>query len=62
MFHAGARTVVASLWEVLDAFTEKLMLSFYKNLSGLDKREALPRAAMKTRQTYPAPRHWAAFF
>ena len=61
-FHAGARTVVASLWEVPDASTEKLMLSFYRNLGGLDKREALRHAAIETREIYPAPRHWAAFF
>jgi CHAT domain-containing protein len=59
--YAGARTIVASLWEIVDIPTETLMLSFYRNLAGSDKREALRRAQMETRKVYPAPRYWAAF-
>jgi CHAT domain-containing protein len=60
-FYAGARTIVASLWEIADVPTEKLILSFYRNLATADKREALRRAQIETRKEYPAPRYWAAF-
>jgi CHAT domain-containing protein len=60
-FYAGARSVVASLWEVSDVPTEKLMLSFYQNLATANKREALRRAEIATRKSWPAPRFWAAF-
>jgi CHAT domain-containing protein/tetratricopeptide (TPR) repeat protein len=60
-FYAGARTVVASLWEVSDLPTEKLMLSFYQNLATMNKREALQRAEIETRKTWAAPKFWAAF-
>lgn len=59
--YAGARTIVASLWEIADVPTEALMLSFYRNLAASDKREALRRAQIDTRKIYPAPRYWAAF-
>jgi CHAT domain-containing protein len=59
--YAGARSIVASLWEVDDAATEKLMVSFYRNLEGNDKREALRLAQIETRKTYPHPMFWAAF-
>jgi len=59
--YAGARSIVASLWEVDDAATEKLMTSFYRNLEGHDKREALRLAQLETRERYPEPRYWAAF-
>lgn len=60
-FYAGARTIVASLWEVVDTPTERLMLSFYQNLANTDKREALRRAEIETRRAFPAARYWAAF-
>ncbi len=59
--YAGARSIVASLWEVDDAATEQLMVSFYRNLEGHDKREALRLAQIETRKTYPHPMFWAAF-
>jgi CHAT domain-containing protein len=60
-FYAGARTIVASLWEIADMPTEKLILAFYRDLSSMDKREALRRAQIETRNAYPAPKYWAAF-
>jgi len=60
-FYAGARTIVASLWEVADVPTETLMLSFYRKLAGSNKREALRQAQIDTRKVYPDPRFWAAF-
>jgi len=59
--YAGARSIVASLWEVDDAATEQLMVSFYRNLEAHDKREALRLAQIETRANYPHPMFWAAF-
>jgi CHAT domain-containing protein len=52
---------VASLWQVDDAATEKLMMSFYRNLDGHTKREALRQAQIETRHDHPEPLFWAAF-
>jgi len=59
--YAGARSIVASLWEVDDDSTESLMVNFYRNLRDLDKSEALRMAQIETRQRYPHPMFWAAF-
>ncbi|HTO59035.1 MAG TPA: CHAT domain-containing protein, partial [Pseudomonadales bacterium] len=59
--YAGARSIVASLWEVDDAATAQLMESFYRNLADHGKREALRLAQIETRQRYPQPWYWAAF-
>jgi CHAT domain-containing protein len=59
--YAGARSIVASLWEVDDAATAKLMLSFYRNQQEHDKREALRLAQIETRKEFPQPAFWAAF-
>ncbi len=59
--YAGARSIVASLWEVDDAATAHLMESFYQNLETHDKREALRLAQIETRRQYPEPWFWAAF-
>ena len=58
--YAGARSIVASLWEVDDAATGQPMLSFYRNLRGNDKREALRLAQVETPWSI-RPRHWAEF-
>jgi CHAT domain-containing protein len=43
--YAGARSVLASLWEVSDASTADLMRRFYRHFSaGIPKAEALRRA------------------
>ena len=59
--YAGARSIVASLWEVDDAATAQLMESFYRNLADHGKRDALRLAQIETRQRYPQPWYWAAF-
>jgi CHAT domain-containing protein/Tfp pilus assembly protein PilF len=57
---AGARTVLASLWNVSDEQTQRLMSQFYKNLyQGMIKGEALRQAKLKTRQLHPY--YWSAF-
>jgi CHAT domain-containing protein len=37
------------------------MLSFYRNLEGHNKREALRLAQIETRAKHPQPVFWAAF-
>jgi len=59
--YAGARSIVASLWEVNDEATEQLMLSFYRHLHDQSGREALRLAQIEIREKYPQPRMWADF-
>ena len=63
--HAGARRVVASLWQVHDRATAELMRRFY---DGLIARGLPPPAALREAQRgvrdqtpYAAPYFWAAF-
>jgi hypothetical protein len=63
--HAGAASVVASLWEVDDRATAELMQLFYANMleRGMKTSEAL-RAAQNTirqRPEWRSPHYWAAF-
>ena len=71
---AGAKAVVASLWNVPDLSTRVLVESFYDAyLSGSDVASSLQQAALATRQTladlwrYPTPQEvhpleWGSFF
>ena len=60
--YSGARSIVASLWQVDDRATETLMTSFYRALvEGGDKRAALRQAQLETMKRYPHPFYWAAF-
>lgn len=62
--YAGARSVLASLWEVNDASTATLMTRFYRHLAaGSSKAEALRRAQFELRRkpTTAAPYFWAGF-
>ena len=62
--YAGARSVLASLWEVSDASTAALMKTFYRHLAeGVPKAEALRRAqlALLRKPATSAPYYWAAF-
>jgi CHAT domain-containing protein len=62
LFFAGVRSVVASLWKVADDATAELMIHFYTNLKqGINRRDALRKAQLETRNTYPEPFYWAAF-
>jgi CHAT domain-containing protein/tetratricopeptide (TPR) repeat protein len=61
---AGARSVLASLWEVNDDATATLMTHFYRHLAaGVPKAEALRRAqvALLRKRTTAAPYFWAGF-
>jgi CHAT domain-containing protein len=44
--HAGAPSVVASLWKVSDDSTVELMRAFYQNLKSMSKSEALRKAQL----------------
>jgi CHAT domain-containing protein len=64
--HAGARRVVASLWQVNDAATAELMRWFYQGMLG--ERKLSPAAALRAAQLemwqskrWSAPYYWAAF-
>jgi CHAT domain-containing protein len=63
--YAGARSVLATQWQVSDASSGRLMVAFHRGLqAGIDKDDAL-RRAMETVRQNPAtshPYHWSAFF
>jgi CHAT domain-containing protein len=63
---AGARTVVANLWESDDDFSRGLMREFYSRLAaGMDKGRALQQAKLEMIRKYgqdaASPRLWAGF-
>ncbi len=64
--YAGAKRVVASLWQVNDAATAELMKRFYQGMLG--ERRLSPAAALRAAQLamwrnkrWYAPYYWAAF-
>lgn len=59
---AGARSVVATLWDIHDAVTRQLVVSFYKHLNaGQPKSAALRRAKLEVLAKHPHPYYWAGF-
>jgi CHAT domain-containing protein len=63
-FHfAGARTVLASLWSVLDRSSSELMTAFYRRLAAGEEADDALAAAQREMLSGPnrAPFHWAAF-
>lgn len=59
---AGARSVIASLWDVDDRITRDWMVAFYSSLQdGSSARDAYRLAVDETRRRHPHPAHWAAF-
>ena len=61
---AGSPATLASQWEVDSASTSRLMVEFHRGwLAGLDKAEALRRAALAVRAEpgYSHPFYWAPF-
>jgi CHAT domain-containing protein len=61
-FTAGARALVASLWNVNDRETVAIMDAFYLELaSGRPIDEALQAAKLNARRRGVSPRHWAPF-
>ncbi|MDR3322997.1 MAG: CHAT domain-containing protein [Zoogloeaceae bacterium] len=61
--YAGSSNIVASLWQVDDEATSRLMQDFYRYLkAGLSKRAALRKAQLGLLKDYPEPVFWAAFY
>jgi CHAT domain-containing protein len=63
-FHAGARSVVVSLWQVRDESTRDLMVRFYRGLdTGETRVEALRHAKLQMIQggRFAHPFYWAPF-
>lgn len=64
-FQAGATRVLASLWDVDDAATARLMAGFYRELlvAGRTPAAALRAAqrAMRAEEGWEDPAHWAGF-
>ncbi len=60
---AGARTVVASLWPVVDTIGEKIMTDFYESMSrgGQSPVAALSQAMRKAQRRWPDPALWSVF-
>jgi hypothetical protein len=62
LLQAGARSVVATQWEVGDRNTVRLIESLYRNLAGgALVGEALHRAKLESLHRGAPPREWAAF-
>ena len=62
LLHAGAQSVVLSLWDVHDKSTAEFMTAFYAGLrDGKSKAESLRSAMITLRERYPHPYHWAPF-
>ena len=63
---AGAKSAIASLWQVDDAGTQALMTAFYNELQKGDVKhtEALRRAQISLIKSsdFNHPNYWSAFF
>jgi CHAT domain-containing protein/tetratricopeptide (TPR) repeat protein len=60
--HAGARSVLASLWAISDRSTARFMESFYERLRrGAPRDLALQEAQVASLRQGAHPYHWAAF-
>jgi CHAT domain-containing protein/Tfp pilus assembly protein PilF len=60
--HAGARSVLASLWAISDRSTAPFMESFYQRLrAGAERDRALQEAQAASARQGVHPYHWAAF-
>jgi tetratricopeptide (TPR) repeat protein len=62
LLHAGARTLLLSLWRVPEEATRELLEAFYRELAvGRTRSEALARAQRQVARRLPLPYHWAGF-
>jgi len=60
--YAGTPSIIASLWDVDDRSTAKLMKEFYTNLkAGMLKAKALEKAQLSLSKSYERPYLWAGF-
>jgi len=62
LLHAGAQSLILSLWDVHDKSTAEFMTVFYRFLqSGKTKAAALQAAMLELRSSYPHSYQWAPF-
>jgi len=62
LLHAGAQSLMLSLWDVHDQSTAEFMTSFYRLLGkGESKAAALRAAMLELRESYPHCYQWAPF-
>ncbi len=62
LLYAGARSALATLWDVKDDSTGLFMRSFFSHLKeGSTKPQALREAMAEVRTTHPHPYHWAPY-
>ncbi len=62
LLHAGAQSLILSLWDVHDKSTAEFMTVFYGLLSsGTSKSEALRATMLELRSRYPHCYQWAPF-
>ena len=62
LLHAGAQSLILSLWDVHDKSTAQFMGVFYRLLGeGKTKAAALRLAMLELRSSYPHPYQWAPF-
>ena len=62
LLHAGARSLLLTLWDVQDRSTASFMTSFYRLLAAQgDKAGALQGAMQELRERHPHPYYWAPF-
>ena len=62
LLHAGAQSLVLSLWDVHDQSTAEFMAVFYRLLQqGKTKAAALRAATLELRARYPHCYQWAPF-
>jgi CHAT domain-containing protein/predicted negative regulator of RcsB-dependent stress response len=62
LLHAGAQSLVLSLWDVHDKSTAEFMRAFYRGLQqGKSKAKALQGAMLELKSSYPHCYQWAPF-
>jgi CHAT domain-containing protein len=62
LLHAGAQSLILSLWDVHDQSTAEFMKAFYSLLQqGKTKAVALRTAMLSLRSKYPHCYQWAPF-
>ena len=62
LLHAGARSLVATLWDINDESTTRLMRSLYRGFAERpDPARQLREAQLGLREEKPEPYYWAPF-
>lgn len=59
--YGGARSIVATLWEIEDQSAAQFSQHFYRNLASMDKSNALREAVLAVKAKHPHPIFWAPF-